>query len=71
MRKQRNNVSRMPWDHRRDVCRCLVDGATYAEVREALTAAGEPLVAHDRSLQAYQKCDEYRKYADLARGYRE
>jgi hypothetical protein len=62
MARQRNNVARLPADVRREVCRLLFDGQTYADVRRAMPS-GAP-VLHNNSLLAFQKSSEYRQYCE-------
>ena len=65
MRRQRNNVTRLPYEQRRLVSRLLVDGATFtdvnAAVRQAFPAAPR---LHNSTLGAWQKSPEYLRYRE-------
>ena len=72
----RNNIARLPWELREIVCRMLLDGAAYDDVRAAVASEAEKLgievgKLHNTSFLAYRKSAEFARYCDLRRQWDE
>jgi hypothetical protein len=76
MAMQRNNIARLPWEIREQVCRLRFDGRGNAEIAAAVQAACRasairPPKVHGTSILAYSRSDEYRTYCDRRRKWDE
>lgn len=57
MARARNNIARLPFEQRMVVAEMLADGATYDEIRSAVSSDKE---LHNRSFLAYQDSAEFK-----------
>lgn len=71
MRRQRNNLVRLPWDVRERVCRLLDDGATYDDIRAEIAPLAPRVKLHNSTLIAYGRGAEFTRWRDERRLWRE
>lgn len=69
MPRQRNNISRLPYEQRHEISKMLFEGATYSEIRQAMTQARCTEKIHNTSLLAWSKGKEYQEYCDVRKGF--
>jgi hypothetical protein len=72
VRRQRNNIATgLAFEAREAVCRLLVEGRPYAEIRAEIARHAPQLRIHNSSLAAYQKSQEFQDYLAARRQWDE
>jgi len=69
MRRQRNNLASLKYEHRQLCSKLLFEGRPYAEIREALTGSGCGVKLHNSTFSAWQKSAEYKEYCEVRKGF--
>lgn len=69
MRKQRNNIASLEFEHRQVISRLVFDGLGYGAIRQRLLDMGVRVKLHNSSLLAWQKSAEYREYCEARKGF--
>jgi hypothetical protein len=72
MRRQRNNLVRLPFEVRETACRLLHEGRlTYRQIAGEIEKLSPGAKIHDTTLQAYQKSAEFADYVQSRRQWDE